>query len=39
MLSASDLAAGDYFGVSAAMSGDIVVVDAFPGRDLYLFRS
>lgn len=39
MLSASGLSAGDYFGVSAAMSGDIVAVGAFPGRDLYLFRS
>jgi hypothetical protein len=37
-LSASDLAAGDYFGVSAAMSGDTAVVGAFPGRELYLFR-
>ncbi|MGA3354368.1 MAG: FG-GAP repeat protein [Acidimicrobiales bacterium] len=37
-LSASDLVAGDYFGVSAAMSGDTAVVGAFPGRELYLFR-
>ncbi|MGO9582640.1 MAG: hypothetical protein ACLP36_07500 [Acidimicrobiales bacterium] len=38
MLSASDLVAGDYFGVSAAMSGDTAVVGAFPGRELYLFH-
>ena len=37
-LSGSDLAAGDYFGVSAAMSGNTAVVGAFPGRELYLFR-
>ena len=37
-LSAPDLAAGDYFGVSAAVSGDTAVVGAFPGRELYLFR-
>ena len=34
-LSASDLAAGDYFGVSAAMSGDTAVVGAFPGRAMH----
>ncbi len=38
MLNASDLSAGEYFGVSAAMSGDTVVVGAFPGRELYLFE-
>jgi hypothetical protein len=38
VLSASDLGAGDYFGVSAAMSGDQAVVGAFPGRELYVFR-
>ncbi len=34
----SGLAAGDYFGVTAAMSGNTAVVGAFPGRELYLFR-
>ncbi len=38
MLSGSDLVAGDYLGVSAAMSGSLAVVGAFPGRELYLFR-
>jgi hypothetical protein len=37
-LSASDLVAGGYLGVSAAMSRDTAVVGAFPGRELYLFR-
>ena len=37
-LRASGLAAGDYFGVTAAMSGNTAVVGAFPGRELYLFR-
>ena len=38
MLSGSDLVVGDYLGVSAAMSGSLAVVGAFPGRELYLFR-
>ena len=37
-LRGSDLAAGDYFGVAAAISGNTAVVGAFPGRELYLFR-
>lgn len=37
-LTGSNLVAGDYFGVSAAMSGDTAAVGAFPGREVYLFK-
>ncbi|HUA96487.1 MAG TPA: hypothetical protein VMB82_13295, partial [Acidimicrobiales bacterium] len=37
-LAGSNLAAGDYFGVSAALSGETAAVGAFPGREVYVFR-